>query len=240
MLHRIGTSINLLDVNTLQTADVSGPIYWRAPFTALAEAPDLVEFIVLDCELAGATNGKWVLGELQLARASDFGVNDRTYFARTHLGGMLHAGDSVMGYMLTGTNYNNPQLEAVEASGTYGSTIPDVVVVKKHYPNRRRNRRRQWRVKRMAKDDGELLPKKADQERMDREFEQFLRDIEEDDEFRHGVQLYKQPKKKQQQPDEMSVVTEGDEEGDDDDIPKVDMEELLDDFDELALEDQQE
>lgn len=236
LCHRIGTSINLLDVNTLQTADISAPVYWRAPFTTLAEAPDLVEFVVLDCEPLGPTKGKWVLGELQLARASDFGVNDNTYFARTHLGGMLHAGDSVMGYMLTGTNYNNPQLEAVEASGTYASTIPDVVVVKKHFPNRRRNRRRQWRVKRMAKDEGELLPKKTDQDRMEREFEQFLRDIEEDDEFRQGVQLYKHPKK-QQQPDEMSIATTEDDEGDEgDDVPKVDMEELLDDFDELALE----
>lgn len=199
-----------------------------------------MEFIVLDCEPVGPTKGKWVLGELQLARASDFGVNDRTYFARTHLGGMLHAGDSVMGYLLTGTNYNNPQLEAVEASATYGSTIPDVVVVKKHFPNRRRNRRRQWRVKRMAKDEGELLPKKTDQDRMEREFEQFLRDIEEDDEFRQGVQLYKKPggDSKKPEPDEMSIATTDDE--GDDDAPKVDMEELLDDFDELALEDQKE
>ncbi|RYP37063.1 hypothetical protein DL767_003126 [Monosporascus sp. MG133] len=232
----IGTTVNLLDPNTLQTADISSPIYWRAPFTALAEAPDLVEFIVLDCEPLGPTRGKWVLAEVQLARATDLGVNDKAYFARTHLGGMLHAGDSVMGYMLTGTNYNNPQLEAVEASSTYGSTIPDVVVVKKHFPNRRRNRRRNWRVKRMAKDEGELLPKKADQDRMEREFEQFLRDIEEDDEFRQGVQLYKKAKK-QPQADEMSIATtEADE---DDDAPKVNMDELLEDFDELAIEDEQ-
>ncbi|RYP53318.1 hypothetical protein DL768_001675 [Monosporascus sp. mg162] len=231
-----GTTVNLLDPNTLQTADISSPIYWRAPFTALAEAPDLVEFIVLDCEPIGPTRGKWVLAEVQLARATDLGVNDKAYFARTHLGGMLHAGDSVMGYMLTGTNYNNPQLEAVEASSTYGSTIPDVVVVKKHFPNRRRNRRRNWRVKRMAKDEGELLPKKADQDRMEREFEQFLRDIEEDDEFRQGVQLYKKPKKKTQA-DEMSIATtEADE---DDDAPKVNMGELLEDFDELAIGDEQ-
>lgn len=236
LCYRIGTTVNLLDPNTLQTADIGSPIYWRAPFTALAEAPDLVEFIVLDCEPLGPTRGKWVLAEVQLARATDLGVNDKAYFARTHLGGMLHAGDSVMGYMLTGTNYNNPQLEAVEASSTYGSTIPDVVVVKKHFPNRRRNRRRNWRVKRMAKDEGELLPKKADQDRMEREFEQFLRDIEEDDEFRQGVQLYKKPKK-QPQADEMSIATmEADE---DDDVPKVNMDELLEDFDELAIGDEQ-
>ena len=149
---------------------------------------------------------------------------------------MLHAGDSVMGYMLTGTNFNNPQMEEVEASHTWSSRIPDVVVVKKHFPNRRRNRKRHWRVKRMNKDEGELLPKKADQDRMEREFEQFLRDIEEDDEFRQGVQLYKNPKR-QKQPDEMSIATTATEDDGDDDAPHVDMDELLDDFDELALED---
>ncbi|KAH9883808.1 NMD3-domain-containing protein [Xylariomycetidae sp. FL2044] len=232
--YRIGTSINLLDPNTLQTADISAPVYWRAPFGALADANDLVEFIVMDCEPSGQTRGKWQLAETQVARASDLGVNDKTYFARTHLGGLLHAGDSVMGYMLTGTNYNNPQLEAIEQSNTYSSRIPDVVIVKKHYPNRRRNRKRHWKVRRMAKDEGELLPKKTDQDRMDREFEQFLRDIEEDEEFRSGVQLYKEPKPKKQV-DEMSMVTT--EDGEDDDAPQVDMNDLLEDFDELTMQD---
>ncbi|KAJ8113619.1 hypothetical protein ONZ43_g5114 [Nemania bipapillata] len=221
------------DPSTLQTADISAPVYWRAPFGALAEAKDLVEFIVMDCDLVGPTRGKWVLAEVEVARASDLGTNNKTYWARTHLGGLLHAGDSVMGYMLSGTIFNNPEFEAIEQSHTYSSRIPDVVLVKKHFPNRRRNRKRQWKVKRMAKDEGELLPKKADQERMDREFEQFLQDIEQDEEFRAGVQLYKQPKR-QPHPDEMSVATtdDGDEDG-----PQVNMDELLDDFDELTMED---
>lgn len=172
---------------------------------------------------------------MEVARTTDLGTNNKTYWTRTHLGGLLHAGDSVLGYMLSGTVFNNLEFEAIEQSHTYASRIPDVVIVKKHYPNRRRNRKRQWKVKRMAKDEGELLPKKADQERMDREFEQFLQDIEQDDEFRAGVQLYKQPKR-QPHPDEMSVATTDD--GDDDDVPQVNMEELLDDFDELTMEDE--
>lgn len=267
--YKIGTSVYLLDPSTLQTADISGPVYWRAPFGALAEAKDLVEFMVMDCELVGyvyrvvsvllsygpyvlchfctslkviadhvlsPTKGRWVLADVELAKATDLGSNTQTYWARTHLGGLLHAGDSVMGYMLTGTNFNNPEFEAIEQSHTYSSRIPDVVIVKKHYPNKRRNRKRNWKVKRMAKDEGELLPKKADQERMDREFEQFLQDIEGDEEFRAGVQLYKQPKKRPQ-PDEMSMATTDDE--DDGDGPQVNMDELLDDFDELTMEDEQ-
>ncbi|KAI0131833.1 NMD3 family-domain-containing protein [Xylariales sp. AK1849] len=235
LCHRIGTSINIMDPNTLQTSDISSPIYWRVPFGSLTEAQDLVEFIIMDIEPLGPTKNKWVLAEAQVAKASDLGVNDKTYYVRTHLGHQLHAGDSAMGYMLTGTNFNNEQLEAIEESNTYSSTIPDVVLVKKHYPNRRRNRKRHWKVKRMARDEGELLPKKADQERMDRDFEQFLRDIEEDEEFRSGVQLYKQPKR-QPQLDEMSIAET--EEGDEGSIPGVDMNELLEDLDELTIQDQ--
>ncbi|KAI5861590.1 NMD3-domain-containing protein [Durotheca rogersii] len=245
--YRIGTSINLLDPNTLQTAEISAPVYWRAPFTSLADSKDLVEFVVMDCEPVGPSKGKWIVGEVQVARAADLGVNDQTYFARTHLGGLLRAGDFVLGYMLTGTNFNNPELEALEESHTYASRIPDVVIVKKHYPEQRRRRHgrgRQWKLKRMARDEGEMLPRKQDQERADREFELFLRDIEEDAEFRAGVQLYKKPRQPEarepKQADEMSVATEEDGgsggDGDDDDIPRVDMDELLDDFDELTME----
>ncbi|KAH8681714.1 NMD3 family-domain-containing protein [Xylariales sp. PMI_506] len=234
LCHRVGTSIYLLDPNTLQTADISSPIYWRSPFGTLAEAQDLVEFIIMDIEPTGTVKNKWGLAEAQVARASDLGVNDKTYFVRTHLGHLLRPGDSAMGYMLTGTNFNNEQFEAIEESNTYSSTIPDVVLVKKHYPNRRRNRKRQWKVKRMAKDEGELLPKKADQERMDRDFENFLREIEEDEEFRNGIQLYKQPKK-QPQADEMSIAETEDDAAS---VPGVDMNELLEDFDELTMQEQ--
>jgi nonsense-mediated mRNA decay protein 3 len=241
LCHRIGTSVNFLDPNTLQTAEVSSPIYWRTPFTSLMEAPDMVEFIVMDIEPLGPQKGKWTLSECTVARASDLGSNDKTYYARTHLGGLLHAGDSVMGYMLTGTNYNNDLYDAIEASGTYGSTIPDVMLVKKHYPNRRRNRKRQWKLKRMAKTEGELLPKKTDQEKMDAEYEMFLRDVEEDEELRAALALYKNSNaaaKKRRDADAMSVAETEMTMGDEEDGPKVNMEELLDDFDELDIQDE--
>jgi nonsense-mediated mRNA decay protein 3 len=236
LVHKVGTSVYLLDPNTLQTADISPGVYWRTPFTSLAEAQDLVEFIVMDIESTGAHKGKWFLAEATVARAADLGVNDKTYFCRTHLGHLLRPGDSVMGYLLTGTNFNNPQFEAIEESNAYSSTIPDVVLVKKHYQRRRKHRNRNWKLKRMDKDEGELLPKKTDQDRMEQEYEMFLRDVEEDDELRAALALYKNPKKqKQPDPDEMSMAAT--EEGDDD-LPHVNMEELLDDFDELTMEDQ--
>ena len=195
LCYRVGTSINLLDPNTLQTADVSTPIYWRDPFKTLGDVQDLVEFVIMDIEPVGPHKGKWLLAEATVARASDLGVNDNTYYTRTHLGNILHPGDSVMGYMLTGTNYNNPQFEELEKSNTHASTIPDVMLVKKFYARKRKSKNRNWRLKRMTKDEGDLLPKKADQERMDRDYEMFLRDVEEDTELRNTLALYKAQQK---------------------------------------------
>jgi nonsense-mediated mRNA decay protein 3 len=143
----------------------------------LSDSKDLVEFIVMDIDVTGARNGKWQLAEATVARASDLGVNDNTYFVRTHLGHLLKPGDSVLGYMLTGTNFNSPQLDAIEQSHAYSSTVPDVVLVKKFWP-RRNKHKRAWKLRRMAKDEGELLPAKNEQQRLDNEYETFLRDIE--------------------------------------------------------------
>jgi len=227
---RIGTSINLLDPNTLQTAELSSKVYWRAPFTSLAEAKDLVEFIVLDVEPTGQRKGKWFLSEVTVARASDLGVNGNNYFIRTHLGNFLHPGDSVMGYMLTGTNFNNDEFNDIETSNAYGSTIPDVVLVRKHYPNRRKNHRRSWKLKRMTKDEGELL--KTDQERLENDFEMFLRDVEEDDELRATLALYKNTKKH----DAMSVA-DTDMSGSEGDGPRINVDDLLEDLEDLDIHD---
>ncbi|KAK4222232.1 putative nonsense-mediated mRNA decay protein 3 [Podospora fimiseda] len=233
--HRVGTSINLLDPTTLETADVSSDVYWRAPFSPLAGTPELVEFIVMDIAPTGIRKGKWGLSEIQVARESDLGKNDKVYFTRTHIGNLLHPGDSVLGYMITGTNFNSENLDAIEQSRAYGSTIPDVILVKKHYPNRRKNRKRNWKLKRMAKDEGELLPKTADQERMDAEYEAFLRDVEEDEELRAALALYKSTKKTKPDADAMSIAET--EMTSMDDGPKINMDELLDDFDELDIQD---
>jgi nonsense-mediated mRNA decay protein 3 len=246
LCYRVGTSINLIDPNTLQTTDVSTPIYWRSPFASLADVQELVEFVVMDIEPVGPPKGRFLLAEATVARASDLGVNDTTYFVRTHLGAVLHAGDSVVGYHLTGTNFNNPQFEALEDNSAYASQIPDVVLVKKHYPRKKKSgKNRNWRLKRMNKDEGEMLPRKQDQERMERDFEMFLRDVEEDTELRSTVALYKaQQEKRRAEKMELDAVeaasvaqTEETEEGEDE-LPKIDMEELLDEFDELNVNDE--
>ena len=195
----------------------------------------------MDIDIVGPSKGRFLLAEATVARTSDLGVNDTTYFTRTHLGSLLHAGDSVMGYHLTGTNFNNPNFEALEQNSTYASTIPDVILVKKAYPRKKKNNKgRNWRLKRMAKDEGEMLPRKQDQERMERDYEMFLRDVEEDTEFRSGIALYRaQQAKREREKERMDGVEgestagtdameDGDEDGDE--APKIDITELLDEL----------
>lgn len=236
LCYRVGTSINLVDPSTLQTSDVSTSMYWRTPFNPLSDVQELVEFIVIDIDPVGPQQGRWLPAEATVARATDLGVNNKTYFTRTHLGHILHPGDSVMGYLLTGTNFNNPQFEAVEDSSAYSSMIPDVMLVKKFYPRKKKSKNRNWRLKRMNKDEGDLQPKQADQERMDREYEVFLRDVEEDSELRSALALYKAQPKAKQDTEAMSVVETSDGEGDE--VPQISMEELLDEFEELKFNDE--
>ncbi|ESZ92718.1 nonsense-mediated mRNA decay protein 3 [Sclerotinia borealis F-4128] len=234
LCYRIGNSINILDPQTLQTAEISCPIYWRAPFKPLADVQELVEFIVMDIEPLGPTKGRWALAEATVARASDLGINDRTFYTRTHLGNVVHPGDSVMGYMMTGTNFNNPQYDALEASSNYASKIPDVMLVKKLYARKKKSKNRNWRLKRMGKEEGEVLPRKQDQVKQDRDYEMFLQDVEEDPELRQTLALYKA--QKAQEADAMSVAETSDGE---DETPKIDVNELLDEFNELTVKDDQ-
>lgn len=231
LCYRVGTSIGLLDPGTLQTTEIPAPVYWRAPFGNLADIKDLVEFVVMDIEPLGRSNGRFFLAEATIAPASDMGT---MYFTRTHLGSILHPGDSVMGYHLSRTNFNHDDFEALQANSTYSSTIPDVVLVRKAYP-RKKKTKRNWKVKRIAREFEEepsTSKKNGEQSRLEDDFETFLQDVEEDPELRSTMALYK-AKKAQQRPDQEAMSVEND---DDDGIPKINMDELLDDFEELNVQ----
>ncbi|ODM19485.1 60S ribosomal export protein NMD3 [Aspergillus cristatus] len=243
LCHRVGTAVNLMDPSTLQTAEVPTGTYWRSPFNTLADVTELVEFIIMDIEPVGRSNGRYHLAEATVARASDLGSNDQTYFCRTHLGGIFHVGDSALGYHLTGTNFNDPNFEAIENSSQYSSTIPDVILVKKHYARKKNKKTRSWRLKRMAREyEEEALAqsnqptnRKQEQERekLEADFEMFLRDVEEDQELRGTLDLYKN--RKNARPNDGDGMDEDSES--DDEAPKINMDELLDDFDELNMDD---
>lgn len=105
LVSRVTSSLTLLDPLTLRSATMDAAVYWRTPFKALLTSRALVEYVVLDIEpihggggggggygSSSSSSGKWCLAEVQVARKSDFGRNDTVFFARTHLGHILHPG----------------------------------------------------------------------------------------------------------------------------------------------------
>ena len=288
---RVGNSLHFLDPSTLQSCEITSPIYWRAPFDNLATVTDLVEFTVLDIESSGVTKGKWVLADAQVALSGAFrssgahqdedvmdyessSSTNTIFHTRTHLGGILQPGDTVLGYHLSNANFNSDDFASLPSH-----RIPDIILVKKTYPNRRKkNKARNWKLKSIAKEAGEegetgggrgVVGRMGgrDQKKVEEDYELFLRDIEEDEEMRGAVNLYRSKndkpgagsglaggKTRKRAQFEMDVdggttkeeptnapVPDGDvEEEDEIDFPEVKLEELLEDFDEMTLNDHQE
>jgi nonsense-mediated mRNA decay protein 3 len=77
-----------------------------------------------------------------------------------------------------------------------------------------------------------MLPRKQDQERLERDFELFLRDVEEDEELRHTMQVYKAQQEAAANEMEMETDDEDDDEG-----PSIPMDQLLDEFEEMNMQD---
>ncbi|KAG6332980.1 hypothetical protein ID866_6108 [Astraeus odoratus] len=279
---RVGASFQLLDVNTLQSVEVSSQIYWRTPFSALAGVGELVEFTVLDIDPVGTTRGRWVLADAQVALAGAFrsqtghngGAMEMDYdtaagitqifHTRTHLGAILQPGDTAMGYYLSSSNFNSDDFSTLPPD-----RIPDIILVKKAYPNRRKKgKARNWKLRSIAKEEGEegdtgsgrgVVGRMGgrDQKKVDEDYELFLRDLEEDPELRGSVNLYKtndvkmrdvtsgggQRRQGQYGMDvdtaegDVKPATDAEEEDDEPDFPDVKLDELLENFDEMTLED---
>jgi len=235
LCYRVGTAVNLLDPNTLQVSDLSTGIYWRSPFAPLADVRELVEFIVMDIEPVGPQKGRFLLAEATVARSSDLGVNDTTYLVRTHLGGILHPGDTAMGYHLEGTQFNNENFEALEDSKQYGGNLPDVILVKKHFERRKKRNanNRNWKLKRMAKEESDMKPRKQDQDRDELDYEQFLQDLEADPDLRAGMNMYRNSNGATE-PAEMDTETD---DGEDDDGLEIPMDQLIDEMEDMDMGD---
>ncbi|GJN89117.1 hypothetical protein Rhopal_002091-T1 [Rhodotorula paludigena] len=212
--HRVGNQVYLIDPLTLSLADISAPAYWRAPFPPLADVTQAVEFIVLDIEPTShppktAKGGRFLLADAQVAPLGGTLASDAIYHTRTHLGAVLKPGDTVLGYFLGNSNFNNEAFEQMRAD-----RVPEVVLVRKTFPNRRKQKKpRNWKLRSMVKQvGGEDLegastigfgreraePKSrragaSDQAKAEADYERFLQDIEEDTELRATIDLFRDP-----------------------------------------------
>ncbi|KAF8534053.1 NMD3 family-domain-containing protein [Trichophaea hybrida] len=238
---KIGNAIHLMDPNTLQVAEISNQVFWRGPFASLANVSELTEYFILNVEPIGPTRGKYVLADVEVMRTSD----NHQFTTRSHLGGILHPGDDAMGYHLMGSNFNNDHFEALSEN-----KIPPVILIKKHYPRGKKNKNRHWKLQHIAREESETLPRKQDQERAERDYELFLREIEEDTELRQTLQLYKNTRKNPLKTQKMEGVememdteeqqSEMEEDEDQDGLPAISMDELLDEFDDMTMKDDDE
>lgn len=228
---KVTNMIQLTDPITLQRADLLANHFWRAPFPSLLDVTQLVEFIILDVEPTGDVRGKFVLADVEVCRACDMGVNDKTFYVRSHLGAILHPGDSAMGYYLTNTNFNSDLWDSLDTSNT-----PEVVLIKKHYTRKsKKSRNRKWKLKRMALEHNDIVANddsrqaKQEQERAEKDYELFLQELEEDQEMRQTINMYKAGE------EPMPEVTEEDEMEDEEDL-EVGLDELLDEIDGMTLD----
>lgn len=180
LCYKVSKSLYFVDPNTLKTTIIPASDYWKRPFNSVANSRKLTEYIVMDIELTGQTMGKFALADVTVMRASDLGVNDTTFYLRTHLGAILHDGDSVMGYDLTSTNFNDDLWDQLKPE-----EIPDAILVKKVYPDKpKKSKRRLWR---MAKEYNAETDLKQSTPGYSQDYQEFLAELEQDDELNEEV-----------------------------------------------------
>ncbi|KAF4676657.1 ribosome-binding protein [Perkinsus chesapeaki] len=224
---KVSSQIRLVDPLTGKVSDLAGIEYWKNPFDPLLTRRHLVEFTVLNVdEDIGPARGSafnkrgaktYNMVDLELMRTQDCGEaaagDPEIITVRSHLGGVLQPGDLCAGYDLRTVNVSGIDEEMLE------KTNLDVIIVKKTY-TRHRQRKRPWILRRLEREDA------GGEESNDGDYEQFMRDIEEDKDLRQEINLFRDPAWK-----EPAAAPSREEEEDDDDeneAPEVDLAELLD------------
>jgi len=190
LCYKVTNTLYFIDPFAAQLAEVTNQ-YWHYEFPSLADRRRLTDFVVLDIELLGHSvtargRTQFALAEATVAKLSDFGHNDKTYYTLTHLGHILNPGDTCAGYDLSIANFNDSLLDALK-----GRTLrSEIVLVRKTYPNRRKLRKpRNWELGKLTVEPMEM--RRTDIEKHERTVEEFMQDLEEDVELRSAVNLYK-------------------------------------------------
>lgn len=94
------------------------------------------------------------LSEVWLMKSDFSNTSDLTH-TRTHLGHILKPGDTVLAFSFSTANINLSQVLERDLTRIIDS-ISDVVIIKKYYgDSHKRHNKRQWQLKRLAKDEME-------------------------------------------------------------------------------------
>uniref|UniRef100_A0A914LGG1 60S ribosomal export protein NMD3 n=4 Tax=Meloidogyne TaxID=189290 RepID=A0A914LGG1_MELIC len=219
---RVTEVVTLINTQTLQLFELNSNIYWKEPFGMLIQPKMLTEFYVLEVEEIedsdqliplGHISKRHKLADVWVVKSDQVGQsNANSICCRTHLGHLLNPGDSVMGYNIWQSNLNDRIFDLVKEE-----KVPDVVLVRKVYDRTRRARKRQWKLKRILDN--------VETESVEREFAEFMEDVEEDAKLREKINIYKKSRKGGQP----SISTMDD--GENDEIDGPTLEEMLEDLD---------
>jgi len=154
----------------------------------------------------GAISDKHVPADVYVVKANAMG--ETPIHCRSHLGRLLSPGDTVLGFDMANSNINDPNFEKLKQE-----KIPDVILVKKHYPDQKQKRR--WKLRHFLD--------KMDVDSANQEYEDFLQDLEEDPAYRDGVNIYKDQVRMRTSVELATTDDEGER-------PKITLEEMLDDL----------
>jgi len=88
-----------------------------------------------------------MLADVWVVRSCDLGLTTDTIHCRSHLGHLLKPMDTVLGYAIADSNVNDSNFDKLPKT-----SLPDVILIKKNYPDRARHRKRTWKLKRMTTD----------------------------------------------------------------------------------------
>lgn len=149
------------------------------------------------------------------------GLNDNQTHTRTHLGHLLNPGDIVLGFDFSTANLNEPNFDKYEEN--HKDQIPDVLLVKKYYADKAaRNRIRLWKLKRLNVDGI------SEGSSANRDFMDFMEDLEEDTVIRQNINVFKDKNKIENR---MAI-----DEDEIENIPQITLQEMLEDL-HLEIED---
>ncbi|CAG0897405.1 unnamed protein product [Darwinula stevensoni] len=173
IVSRVTHSIHLIDPQTAQVADLNGNVFWRSPFQSLCSPKQLTEFMVMNVEIIP--------------------YNERTSFPGQ---GPLSNKHQVADIWVVKSSELGMEPTTVHTRSHMGHILKPGDL-KVYADKALRNRRRKWKLRHMQGVDD------ADAASDNREYTDFLEDLEEDPLIRQGVNIYKDPRKMAVDTDDM-------------------------------------
>lgn len=187
--------IQFLDPILMKIIEMSGQQYFQyeSEMTFIPSKGNTTQFVVFDIEEpnyknldSSIINTRFRPARVSLGRESDW----MNFELKTYLGEILNVGDTVIGYDMTTLTLSGFVEESLKIKN-----MPEIILIKKIYPEKKKNKKRIWRVKKLDKEEmGEKNFHKSNannQKEREREFEEFLDDLEADPELRAQINLYK-------------------------------------------------